>query len=348
MISAVDIDLVLQNDNIVFHGPEEYASSKLLFGKVILKVRRKFSAKSLKVYALGTVFYSFVREVGTNHYVSKDTFHAGKEKLLDHCEVLFDNQHTHTVFAPGVYEYDFFIKLNGDLPETINTQYGCTDYILKASLNKSPLSPKITKQVPIYIKRISTTDISQIEPSTDHIQIEKKFEDKLSVKISTDSKHFSDDQIIKVNVELLPINPDLKVETIGTTINEYITIRDPTYSSAKVNYTKLVKTKYKKVFVSEQEKSETTYMDGTTFSLDVEVPQKYKKVQFDIENDIFQVYHSLNFFCIVEINNIKERLTLTSPITIVPKEFFTEYFSLPRYTPEHNNSEILPPPYSEV
>ncbi|PWA03448.1 hypothetical protein BB558_000366, partial [Smittium angustum] len=51
LFSNVTLDLFVQSDTLVFHGNQDSASSKLLFGKVILKVTKKTKISSLRVVA---------------------------------------------------------------------------------------------------------------------------------------------------------------------------------------------------------------------------------------------------------------------------------------------------------
>ncbi|PWA02831.1 hypothetical protein BB558_001020 [Smittium angustum] len=319
--SNIHLDLVLQSDNIVFHGKENEATSKLLLGKVILRVEKRVGISSLTVVASGKTQFGFKYEsqgllVEAKSY--RNLYDSRKEKVLDKTETLLDG--TKKIYLePNTYEYQFAIRLSGDLPETLNTTHGKTEYSIKAVLKGSYLS-SITKEMPIYISRAPNGKLS-FGDGINQNQIEKKFSQGLEVNLNIPSRYYSENQTINIDANLLISNPNIRVLAVGARLSEKIIITSSNNFSIKKEFNKsITSTKIKNNGL------------GHKFNLTLKVPEIYKDIQIDMENKVFSVYHLLHFDTSVEINGSKHNLVTSLSVPIVSEESLREANSLPEYS----------------
>ncbi|PVZ96567.1 hypothetical protein BB558_007515 [Smittium angustum] len=347
--SQVKLDLVLQSDTIVFHGNEDSASSKLLFGKVVLKVLKRAKISLLKVISIGKTEFSFIERSKALYSITemdRDVYNTGKLQVLNKTEILLDGKKNQMYLDPGTFEYSFIITLPGDLPESVYTAHGSTEYSLKAVLETSSYLSGLSKQIPIYIGRIPYSGSSTFMPADDPNEIQKEFAEKLSVKLNTSSKYYAENQVIDLVADISLINPDISILSIGAKINENITIKSFIDSNVKKDFLKLINSSRKEL----EAKIKPNFLDSSEFSLELRLPQSYRDMQHDIENNTFSVSHQIHFDINVEIDGTSQNLVVSLPITVVPNEYFSEMLSLPKYSPKiqlEKDELMMPPEYSE-
>ncbi|PVU89893.1 hypothetical protein BB559_004880 [Furculomyces boomerangus] len=304
LFSNVTLDLVVQSDTVVFHGNQDSASSKLLFGKVILKVTKKTKISSLRVVASGVTQFWFSKNSIAQYSVSistRDIYHAEK---IQNC---------------------------GNLPESVYTTYGSTEYSLKAILETSSYLPSITKQIPIYIGRIPHSGPPTFMPDDGPNDILKKFEEKLSVKLNTPSKCYSENQTIDLVADISLMNPNIKIVSVGARINEYTTITDIKNQNTKKFIVKMITSEKRNLDSTDQN---SKYLDFSELGFEMVLPQAYKNIQHNIETDVFFISHQIHFDINIEIDGASEKLRTSLPLLVVPNEYFSEMLSLPKYSPK--------------
>ncbi|PVU99156.1 hypothetical protein BB559_000952 [Furculomyces boomerangus] len=347
--SQVTLDLVLQSDTIVFHGNQDSASSKLLFGKVVLKALKRTKISSLKVISMGKTEFSFIersKPMYSTAEVNRDMYSSGKLQVLDKTEILLDGKKNLIYLDPGTYEYSFIITLPGDLPESVCSTHGSTEYSLKAVLETSSYLSAPSKQIPIYLGRIPYSGPPTFMPADGPNEIKKEFAEKLSVKLNTPSKYYAENQAIDLVADISLINPNINILSIGARMNENITIKSFANPDIKKDIVKLI-TSGKKEF---ETNPKSKFLDSSEFNLELCLPQSYKDMQHDIENKTFSVSHQIHFDITIEIEGITQNIVVSLPILVVPNEYFSEMLSLPKYSPKIQFAKdgiITPPEYSE-
>ncbi|OLY79067.1 hypothetical protein AYI68_g6875 [Smittium mucronatum] len=178
MLKSSRLDVILHSDSVVFHGSESNASPKLIYGKVRVHNKSISKIKSLSVSVTGVSSYGFVNENYESPSFNVNNCYASKSVVFDHKEILYQsNDSNGSNFGPGVYEYLFIIKMDGDLPASVITEFGKTEYKLKVVLEKANiLSMNATKTLPIFVKRIIELDTSISHPSIPTTEAESDVE----------------------------------------------------------------------------------------------------------------------------------------------------------------------------
>ncbi|OMJ21083.1 hypothetical protein AYI70_g3697 [Smittium culicis] len=423
MLSGARISLDIHSDTILFHGTEESASSKLLYGKVRLHVKSKTRIRSLYANVSGISSYGFVNENYESPSFNVNNCYASKSQILDHKEVLFESYESNgSLFLPKTYEFSFIIKMEGSLPATVYTEYGKTEYKLKVVLEKANiLSMNVSKSIPIYVRRI--IDIDQLvsppvappqplieavddllpaftstptqlsssslitspvsspisspsasfadlpstinhnssapafspTPSVDSSLprlISKSFDNKLHLKIYTNSSIYTTEQQLKISVELFPLHESVRVISIGSVFNESVSIKSLSSTTGQViaskRYLRIINSVHKNLS-SFQSVSKNEFFSSNSYEMLLQTSSSHKSAQLDIENSIFKVSHYVKLYCIIDFEGKREKLFSVFPVFIVPNEYFTEFNNLPLYSPSEPNAQInlLPPAYSE-
>ncbi|PVU98725.1 hypothetical protein BB559_001345 [Furculomyces boomerangus] len=331
LFSQVTLDLVLQSDTVVFHGNEDSASPKSLSGKVLLKVLKRTKISSLKVISKGKTEFSFIG-LSTTLYstvdMDRDIYNSGKLQVLNKTEILLNGKKNQKYLEPGTYEYSFIITLPGDLPESVYSTHGSTEYSVKAALETSSYLPRITKKIPIYLGRIPYSGTRTLISADGPNEIKKEFAEKLSVKLSTSSKCYSENQTIDLVADISLIDQNIKILSIGARMNEKTTIKTFANPDIKKSIVKLISSS-RRCFGTD---SKSKVLDSPKLSLELRLPQAYKDMQHDIENKTFSVSHQVHFDINIEVDGTNQNLAVNLPVLVVPNEYFSEMLSLPKYS----------------
>ncbi|OMJ20047.1 hypothetical protein AYI69_g6371 [Smittium culicis] len=422
MLSGARISLDIHSDTILFHGTEESASSKLLYGKVRLHIKSKTRIRSLYANVSGISSYGFVNENYESPSFNINNCYASKSQILDHKEVLFESSESNgSLFLPKTYEFSFIIKMEGSLPATVYTEYGKTEYKLKVVLEKANiLSMNVSKSIPIYVRRIidigqlvsppisspqpliqavddllpaftspsaqpspspivspvsspsssPSTSFADLPSSVNHNSpapafsplpsvdsslprlISKSFDDKLHLKIYTNSSIYTTEQQLKLSVEVFPLHESVRVISIGSVFNESVSIKSLSTTTGQVvaskRYLRIINSVHKNLS-SFQTVSKNGFFSSNSYEMLLQTSSSHKSAQLDIENNVFKVSHYVKLYCIIEFEGKREKLFTLFPVFIVPNEYFTEFNNLPLYSPSEPYAQInlLPPAYSE-
>ncbi|OLY83494.1 hypothetical protein AYI68_g2368 [Smittium mucronatum] len=156
MFSAGKIEIQLQNDTILFHGTEETTGSKLVYGNIQLILKSMKRIKSISLNLCGVIengFQGGFRDV--KGFDMADLIES-KDMIINDKQILYQSdQKAGSIFLPGTYDYPFITKIRGDLPATVDTEFGKIEYTMKAVAEGGGIiNPSISKNVPLYVRRI--------------------------------------------------------------------------------------------------------------------------------------------------------------------------------------------------
>ncbi|OLY85697.1 hypothetical protein AYI68_g108 [Smittium mucronatum] len=156
MLSGSHLDIILQNDTVLFHGDESMTSSKLIYGKALIYLKSCCKIKSIYIRISGTSSCSPPVDPNKKSGNGCPEVPFPRTVFLDHTESLFQSKNKNgSPFSAKTYEYEFMFKIDGSLPATVSTGYGNIEYKLDLVLEKTGLlSKNSTKSIPIYVRRI--------------------------------------------------------------------------------------------------------------------------------------------------------------------------------------------------
>ncbi|PVU97492.1 hypothetical protein BB561_000506 [Smittium simulii] len=233
------MSVTLPTDTILFYGSPQQAKPQVLYGTIKLCVHKPISPRALYVKVTGESIPG--NRLSPYQFMPPDNHSNIEHKVfLSHKELIFEHNPSTITLNPGNYEFDFCIKFDPLLPETIYSEYGDITYRIKAVLVKGNISSKIKKTVPIYLRRLTNCSEGAVFlPKS--IEVAKIISERVFIKLSSSSNCYSKGQVAEFSVSLKNICPSTIIKTLGISIVETLIFTDPLDSSAIQNKTKVIK-----------------------------------------------------------------------------------------------------------
>ncbi|KAG2237231.1 hypothetical protein BDF21DRAFT_377119 [Thamnidium elegans] len=304
----------LENDHLILHGNSEESAGTILRGSVLFNCQDKTRVKSIKLKFSGMTSVSWCEGRKTNQKVFK-----AKRTIIEKELIFLDIKKKHHL-CQGQYKWDFEIPLPGNLPETIHHELGKVQYQLKAYCDRPKFSKDYMDECSIRLSRHLLASSVQY---TQEVEISNVWENKVAYNISIPSKIYSPNKIIPVSFDLLPLAPNLKIESVVCSLKEYVTCATSTHQKTTSRVLNFLRDDHFTLdpVTGRFTKTQVLIVPG----------QRDNRLHFDMRGELIEIQHTLKFTVSLENadGHISE-LKAAIPMVIAP--------SLPE-----DEDDILPP-----
>lgn len=226
-------------------------------------------------------------------------------------------------FSSGTHKLSFETPLPGTLPGSVKSDSGSVKYKLKF---------KIDYITTLYLKTLSSTrEVDIIRMISDYInysgiELSRSYDKIIDYQLSIPKKSYSLDEIIPINIKIIPLIKQFKLSSIECFLLQKITyMKDD-------NYTETVKNSNYNNIIRFNEHYDKIYETNMNFELN-----KCRDIiiHHSVDTPLIRIKHELRFCLLVSITNsdygIKSKLYFNIGINLLSRLVRYDDVSLPKY-----------------
>lgn len=182
---------------------------------------------------------------------------------------------------------DFEIPLPGNLPESIHHELGKVQYELEAYCDRPKFSKDYVDTCTIRLTRnLSASSLLYSQP----VDISNLWENKVAYDISLPTKIYSPNKIIPVSFDILPLAPNLKIQSVVCSLKEYVTCTSDSNNNHQRTQSKVLNLIHDDHFI------QNPITGRFTKTQVLVVPNRRdKRLHFDSSTELIEIYHKLKF-----------------------------------------------------
>ncbi|KAF8609014.1 hypothetical protein BDV93DRAFT_519040 [Ceratobasidium sp. AG-I] len=212
--SPAPLEIVLDNDNIIFRGVGQDVEGAMLSGHVILNLTESTNIRELTLHLSGKIGIRQAESTAPHnrvHYTHDWSFLEG------------ERNHKHTIKA-GQHVFPFQVQLPSSIPSTGRTHSGSAtvSYKLRATAVRSAFSANFHAFQAVNVMRSFLPEAMEYNQT---LEIENTWPGKLMYSFVVPHKAFAAGDDIPVLVKFQPMAKGVSVKSVTSTIKEYTSIR---------------------------------------------------------------------------------------------------------------------------
>ncbi|KAJ1966006.1 hypothetical protein GGI12_000380 [Dipsacomyces acuminosporus] len=249
-------------------------------------------------------------------------------------DVLYVGQPGSNVWRRGVYEFVFQIVLPGYLSETMYTDQKRVSYELRATLFTGALGGAKRSAVQrVAVKRVPYFGAMWDSLANDTIHVTAKWRDRIEMCALGCGRVQRDDQTIRVTGVVRALEKGYRLTKVGFIIEERTKSRLADGAGLKCTSSIAARSYLKPRGGGENGGwFGSLIVDQMAFSIELQIPKAYRKIQYDIKHGSVTITHRLAFvIAVVDELGCGTSLRLFTPLHIMPLDWVASGYELPSY-----------------
>ncbi|KAI7871159.1 hypothetical protein BDF14DRAFT_1763828 [Spinellus fusiger] len=202
----------LEADKMILNGSTEESAGVVLRGVVHLNCRSKLKAKAVRLQLTRTIKRRWTDKGG-----SSQSYHRQEKTIVYHTWIMLPIK-KETYVLHGDYQWDIEVPLPGDLPESIENQFGSINYNLEAIIERAVYVTNYITHHPIQIERLIHPTFAMNQTIT----ISNVWSNKIMYDVCLPSKVYHTNQSIPVTFTIAPLVPNLTIISVTFLFTENV------------------------------------------------------------------------------------------------------------------------------